>query len=106
MLNLLKVDVSAEFLKQMQSLEATANEYLRQFWSQIYPPPEGAVRLSPEERGKKIGAMRDQLVRVQKQAPELVHRAATNRWDSAKVEEVRSTDLVFSCAKNCRHSNH
>ncbi|PVG02486.1 hypothetical protein CPB86DRAFT_864878 [Serendipita vermifera] len=83
-----KVDVSVEFLKQMQNLEATANEYLRQFWYQIYPPPEGTTRLPPEERGKKLGAMRDQLVWVQKRAPELVHLAATNRWDSAKVEEA------------------
>jgi hypothetical protein len=82
------VDVSAEFFAQMKALEAAGNEYLRQFWYLIYPPPEGVPRLPAEERGKKAGAMRDQLVWVQKRAPELVHQAATNRWDSAGVEEV------------------
>lgn len=84
------VDVSPEFYKQIRSLEASANEYLRHFWFLILPPPEGVERLSGEERGKKVGLMRDELLLVQKRGPELVHVAATNRWDSAGVEEVRN----------------
>jgi hypothetical protein len=82
------VDVSPEFLKRMQALEATGNEYLRQFWFLIYPPPDGVPRLSQEERAQKVGQMRDQLVGVQKRAPELVNAAAMKRWDSAGVEEA------------------
>lgn len=94
---MIPVDVSAEFLKQMQALEASVTEYLRQFWFLVYLPPEGIEPLSPEERGKKAGAMRDQLVWAQKRAPELVHLAATKHWDSAGVEEVGlfSMDTYF-----------
>lgn len=79
----------------MRALEASANEYLRHFWFLILPPPEGAERLSGEERGKKVGLMRDELLLVQKRGPELVHVAATNRWDSAGVEEVSWCPYLF-----------
>lgn len=88
------VDVSPDFHKQMRALEASANEYLRHFWFLILPPPEGVERLSGEERGKKVGLMRDELLLVQKRGPELVHVAATNRWDSAGVEEVSRRVLL------------
>lgn len=74
----------------MKALQAAGNEYLRQFWYLVYPPPEGVERLPVEERARKVGAMRDQLLWVQRRAPELVHRAATSKWDSTGVEEVSS----------------
>ncbi|KIM31414.1 hypothetical protein M408DRAFT_65050 [Serendipita vermifera MAFF 305830] len=83
-----KLDVSPDFLKQMRALEASTNEYLRHFWFLILPPAEGVERLGGEERGKKVGLMRDELLLVQRRGPELVHIAATNRWDSAGVEEA------------------
>ncbi|KAG9056445.1 RNA polymerase II transcription factor B subunit 1 [Serendipita sp. 407] len=83
-----KLNVSPEFLKQMQTMQSTTGEYLRQFWFHITPPPEGVPRLPVEERAQKIGAMRDRLLVIQKRIPELVSQAAMHRWDSTAVQEA------------------
>ncbi|KAG8874031.1 RNA polymerase II transcription factor B subunit 1 [Serendipita sp. 405] len=75
-------------LDQMQTMQSTTGEYLRQFWFHITPPPEGVPRLPVEERAQKIGAMRDRLLVIQKRIPELVSQAAMHRWDSTAVQEA------------------
>ncbi|KAG8834705.1 RNA polymerase II transcription factor B subunit 1 [Serendipita sp. 399] len=89
-----KLNVSPEFLKQMQTTQSTAGEYLRQFWFNMTPPPEGVTRIPVEERAKKIGAMRDRLLVLQKRIPDLVSQAAANRWDSTAVQEAFAPTLA------------
>ena len=76
----------------MRTIESTTNEYLRQFWFLVYPPPEGVKRPPPEERAQKIGVMRDRLLVNQKRIEDLVTQAATNRWDKNGVSEVCRPD--------------
>ncbi|KAM0749122.1 hypothetical protein T439DRAFT_327617 [Meredithblackwellia eburnea MCA 4105] len=88
-------------LRELTTLQASSNEFLRQFWSSVLPPRpndlSAAALAPPEERAKKaakmvgyIQKMIDRVEEVERKVAEEMDRETTGEGRSRKeVERVR-----------------
>ena len=90
-------DVSKDFLEKMRLCEATTNEYLRHFWLAVYPPLDSPTVAPVKERAAKAASMVLLLEATSESVTGLVHKAAGNNWDSAKVEQASSISVQTTC---------
>jgi transcription initiation factor TFIIH subunit 1 len=75
----------------MTTCQTAANEFLRQFWSCIYPPPTDAQTLSvtgPAQKAAKAAKMIGYLSKTQEKVDALLRVARLQGVDPASVESV------------------
>ena len=95
----LVVDIPKSLLTQMTTCQTAGNEFLRQFWSAIYPPPSDLQTLataSPMHKAAKADRMADYLSRTPVKVDALVQAARQEGVDPARVQFVRKCSLGFS----------
>ncbi|KIJ49672.1 hypothetical protein M422DRAFT_777594 [Sphaerobolus stellatus SS14] len=77
-------------LLQMKTCQTAGNEFLRQFWSAIYPPPSdiqtASSSSSPAHRAARIDRMADYLMGTQAKVDALVHQAVQEQVDHTRVQ--------------------
>lgn len=73
----------------MTTCQTAANEFLRQFWLTIYPPPADAqlaAVATPAQKAAKAAKMIGYLERTHEKVDALVHAARQNSVDPARVQ--------------------
>jgi len=80
----------------MKLCEATTNEYLRHFWSAVYPPLDFPTVAPVKDRAAKAASMVQLLEATSETVTGLVQKAAGNNWDSAKVEQASATPIQIT----------
>jgi len=75
----------------MKTCQTAGNEFLRLFWSAVYPPPSelqtpGATSVA--HKAAKIDRMADYLMGTQAKVDALVHAAVESKIDHTKVQVV------------------
>ncbi|EIN11764.1 hypothetical protein PUNSTDRAFT_50633 [Punctularia strigosozonata HHB-11173 SS5] len=84
-----KNDIPEHLFRQLTTCQTAANEFLRQFWSAIYPPPSDAPVLSastPAQKAAKAAKMAGYLSKTQEKVDALVRMATAEGVDPSKVE--------------------
>lgn len=68
-------EIPKELFEQMTNRQTATNEFLRQFWMSMHPPPasKGALVLTPAQRTAKIAKMIVYLSKTHEQVEALVH---------------------------------
>ncbi|KAF8520410.1 hypothetical protein BU17DRAFT_65427 [Hysterangium stoloniferum] len=82
-------DIPEEIFRQMRSCQTAGNEFLRQFWSTIFPPASDTQTLasaSPAQKAAKADRMADYLLRTPAKVDALVHAARQEGVDPMKVQ--------------------
>ena len=77
----------------MRTCQTAANEFLRQFWSAIYPPPSDLQTVSsstPAQKAAKAAKMAGYLAKTPEKVNAIVETARAAGIDAAKIEVVRS----------------
>lgn len=79
-------------MRQMSTCQTAANEFLRQFWSSIYPPPSQASTPLTEavknQRAAKAAKMAGYLASTHEKVAALIRAAAFEKVDPKRVETV------------------
>ena len=73
----------------MRSCHTAANEFLRQFWSSVFPPPsDGNVLAVPSaaQRATKAAKMAGYLIKFPEKIEAIVESAKQMSVDAAKIE--------------------
>ena len=82
----------------MTTCHTAANEFLRQFWSAICPPPPESQRLlavaTPAQRKAKATKMAGYLAKTREKVDALIRAAQAEGVDPKRVEVV--SDLIYS----------
>ncbi|KAG6918522.1 hypothetical protein DXG01_013612 [Tephrocybe rancida] len=75
-------------LRQMTTCQTAANEFLRQFWAAVYPPPADtlASAVPPVQRAAKAAKMLSYAARTKEKADALVATARAHGVDPGRVE--------------------
>ncbi|KAJ3550103.1 hypothetical protein NM688_g5109 [Phlebia brevispora] len=84
-----KNDIPEGLFQQMTTCQTAANEFLRQFWLTIYPPPADAqlaLATSAAQKAAKAAKMIGYLERTHEKVDALVHTARQNNVDPARVQ--------------------
>ncbi|KAG6833537.1 hypothetical protein H0H87_005188 [Tephrocybe sp. NHM501043] len=84
-----KNDIPDGLFRQMTTCQTAANEFLRQFWSAMYPPPVDVPTLNtatPAQRATKAAKMIGYAARTREKVEALVAVARTHGVDPARVE--------------------
>ncbi|KAH9858787.1 hypothetical protein C2E23DRAFT_909621 [Lenzites betulinus] len=84
-----KHDIPETLFRQMTTCQTAANEFLRQFWLAIYPPPSESQALSvatPAQKAVKAGKMIQYLGKTHEKVEALVRSASQEGVDSARVK--------------------
>jgi transcription initiation factor TFIIH subunit 1 len=79
-------------LRQMTSCQTAANEFLRQFWSSVYPPLAELQTVgvaTPAQRASKAAKMINYLSKTHEKVDALVQAARNEGINSTPVEIVR-----------------
>ncbi|KAG5648582.1 hypothetical protein DXG03_003193 [Asterophora parasitica] len=84
-------DIPDGLFRQMTTCQTAANEFLRQFWSAMYPPPSevpqsAAAALTPAQRATKAAKMASYLAKTGEKADALVRVAQGHGIQPVKVE--------------------
>ncbi|KAF8588721.1 BSD-domain-containing protein [Ramaria rubella] len=82
-------DIPESLLRQMTTCQTAGNEFLRQFWSAIYPPSSDLQTLataSPAHKAAKADRMADYLSRTPAKVDALIHMARQEGADVIKVQ--------------------
>ena len=86
----------------MLACQTAANEFLRQFWLAIYPPPAdlptAAPAATPAQKAAKAAKMAAYLEQTGEKVNALVFAAAHAGADGAKIRTVRSCFAVHFVA--------
>lgn len=95
------VEIPESLLKQMTTCQTAGNEFLRQFWSAVYPPASDLQTLataSPMHKAAKIDRMADYLSRTPVKVDALVQMARQESVDPVRVQVVRQyfTQVLFT----------
>ncbi|TFL01569.1 hypothetical protein BDV98DRAFT_612465 [Pterulicium gracile] len=84
-------EIPEPILRQMTTCQTAANEFLRQFWSAMYPPRSDALQsaggapASAAQRATKVAKMAGYLARTPEKVEALVQRARADGVDSERV---------------------
>lgn len=84
--------IPPHILQQVTTCAAAANEFLRQFWTATYPPPQDAQTPSsttPAQRAARAAKMINYLSKTHEKAFALVRTAHQEGADANLVEVVR-----------------
>lgn len=87
-------EIPEPILRQMTTCQTAANEFLRQFWSAMYPPRSDALQsaggapASAAQRATKVAKMAGYLARTPEKVEALVQRARADGVDSERVRTV------------------
>ena len=82
----------------MRSVQTAANEFLRQFWSAIYPSSRELAPQTPAQKAQKAARMAGFLHKTPDKVAALVREAAATNVDRRKVEVVRPPYISYLCA--------
>lgn len=92
-------DIPENIFRQMTTCQTAANEFLRQFWLSIYPPPHEAQLSSvttPAQKAAKATKMIGYLERTHERVEAIVRSAQMEGVDSSRIQVVRSP-VCFPC---------
>ncbi|KAG6842122.1 hypothetical protein C0991_001615 [Blastosporella zonata] len=84
-----KNDIPDGLFRQMTTCQTAANEFLRQFWSAMYPPPMDVQTLNvatPAQRAAKAAKMIAYAAKTREKVEALVGVARTHGVDPGRVE--------------------
>ncbi|KZV74443.1 hypothetical protein PENSPDRAFT_732338 [Peniophora sp. CONT] len=81
-----KDDIPETLFSQMRSVQTAANEFLRQFWSAIYPSARELAPQTPAQKAQKAARMAGFLVKTPDKINALAREAAATNVDRRKVE--------------------
>ena len=77
----------------MRTCQTAANEFLRQFWSAIYPPPSELQTLAqntPAQKAAKAAKMASYLAKTPEKVSAIIQAARVSGVDATKIEVVRA----------------
>jgi transcription initiation factor TFIIH subunit 1 len=86
-----KDNIPEDLFRQMTTCQTAANEFLRQFWSSIYPPPADLPTLavaSPAQRATKAAKMITYISKTREKVDALLRAARLEGIDPTSVETV------------------
>jgi transcription initiation factor TFIIH subunit 1 len=98
-----KADIPEEIYRQMRTCQTAANEFLRQFWSAIYPPAgETLVGPStPVQKTAKATRMVGYLTKTPEKVAAIIKAAEMAGVDRGRVQTVSPFVFLFdSCRAN------
>ena len=81
----------------MRSCHTAANEFLRQFWSSVFPPPSDGnilTALSAAQRATKTAKMAGYLVKFPEKIEAIIETAKQQGFDATKVETAMKPVLA------------
>ncbi|KAG5654394.1 hypothetical protein H0H81_003218 [Sphagnurus paluster] len=84
-----KNDIPDGLFRQMTTCQTAANEFLRQFWSAMYPPPldvQTVVVATPAQRAAKAAKMIGYIAKTHEKVDALVKLAQQHGIDPMRVE--------------------
>ncbi|KII92831.1 hypothetical protein PLICRDRAFT_89359 [Plicaturopsis crispa FD-325 SS-3] len=87
--NTKKSDIPVALFSQLTTCQTAANEFLRQFWSTIYPPPTELQTLAvatPAQKAAKAARMIGYLSKTHEKVDALIRAAQSEGVDPARVE--------------------
>lgn len=86
-------------MEEMTSLQTATAEFLRQFWSAIYPPPpeQGLLSVaSPDQLSSRADKMSKYLAKTRSKVAALNHKASQIGMDARRIDAVRDVQLTRS----------
>ena len=84
-------DIPESLYRQMCTSQTAANEFLRQYWSAIYPPPSDLPTVAsstPAQRNAKAAKMVGYLSKTPEKVEAIIREARAQGVDAAKIEVV------------------
>ncbi|TDL25910.1 hypothetical protein BD410DRAFT_783894, partial [Rickenella mellea] len=84
-----KNDIPEGIFRQMTTCQTAANEFLRQFWSSVYPPPSELQTIAvstPAQKAAKATKMAGYLMKTREKVDALVKAAQKADVDPTRVE--------------------
>ena len=97
-------DIPEALFRQMTTCQTAANEFLRQFWLTVYPPPADlqlASAVSPAQKAAKAAKMIGYLEKTHEKVGALVGTAKQNGVDPARVQMVSLSRASCSRSPHC-----
>ena len=93
-----KADIPEEIFRQMRTCQTAANEFLRQFWSAIYPPPGETLGgpTTPAQKTAKAARMAGYLAKTSEKVAAIIKAAEMAQVDRGRVQTVRPS-VPFFC---------
>jgi transcription initiation factor TFIIH subunit 1 len=91
-------DIPPELFSQMTTCQTAANEFLRQFWSCMYPPAaeqQALAPATPSQKAAKAAKMIGYLGKTPEKVDALIRTAQVEGIDATKVEIVRAFALSY-----------
>jgi transcription initiation factor TFIIH subunit 1 len=86
-----KADIPEEIFRQMSTCQTAANEFLRQFWSAICPPPGETLGgpTTPAQKSAKATRMAGYLTKTPEKVAAIIRAAEMAGVDRGRVQTVR-----------------
>jgi len=84
-----KNDIPENIFRQMTTCQTAANEFLRQFWSAMYPPPSELQTLAiatPAQRTAKAAKMVGYLSKTHEKVEAIIRAGHSQGVDKNKIE--------------------
>lgn len=85
-------DIPESLFRQMTTCQTAANEFLRQFWSSVYPPSTELQTVglaSPAQKATKAAKMISYITKTQEKVEALIQTARNEGVDTVPIETVR-----------------
>jgi len=85
-----KADIPEEIYRQMRTCQTAANEFLRQFWSAIYPPAGETLvgPTTPAQKTAKATRMAGYLTKTPEKVAAIIKAAEMAGADRGRVQTV------------------
>jgi transcription initiation factor TFIIH subunit 1 len=85
-------EIPETLMRQMSTCQTAANEFLRQFWTSVYPPPSHVSaplsEAAKSQRAAKEAKMAGYLASTHEKVAALVRAATFEKVDPKRVETV------------------
>lgn len=93
-------DIPESVFSQMRTCQTAANEFLRQYWSSIFPPPSDPQTLgtsTPAQKAAKAAKMIGYLASTQDKVDAIIKAASSAGAEPAKIEVVSRLSNDDAC---------
>ena len=93
---MLPEDIPESYFAQMRSCQTAANEFLRQFWSSVYPPPSDVQTVAsstPAQKAAKAAKMVGYLMKTPEKVEAIIQAARSENIDTSKIEVVGTLQI-------------
>jgi transcription initiation factor TFIIH subunit 1 len=92
-----KADIPEDIFRQMRTCQTAANEFLRQFWSAIYPPVGETLGgfTTPAQKSTKATRMVGYLTKTPEKVAAIIRAAEMAGVERARVQTVSLSILTF-----------